>query len=291
MKRPVASLDDAETLRQLVRNLREGIYITNQDGEILDANPTCLEILGLESLEQARQVRVQDLVADPAEHSREQAIVEREGRVRSFELRLRRPSGEVRTVLDTNYSVYDGSTSRTVYHGIMVDITERKELERRLEEQSLRDPLTKRYNRRYLARLRERLEAPEARYGVLVVDIDDFKEYNDELGHQAGDDVLLRVGEFLSRSVRAEDAVMRWGGDEFLLLLFRETEEAVEEVARRLRESVAHNGLPPFSLGWSSRRPGESLEQAISRADHALLAVRAGERRRRIGALGRRTDE
>src|SRR5262249_17012879 len=120
----------------------------------------------------------------------------------------------------------------TVYHGIMVDITERKELERQLEEQSLRDPLTKCYNRRYLGRLRERLEAPEARYGVLVVDIDDFKDYNDQLGHQAGDEVLFRVGEFLTRSVRTEDAVVRWGGDEFLLLLFRETEEAVDEVAR-----------------------------------------------------------
>ncbi len=278
-KRPVRSLDDAETLRQLVRSLQEGIYITTEDGRILDANPAFLEILGFASLDEARRARVEDLIADPAEHRLQRAVVERDGGVRSYELRLRRTDGEIRTVLDTCYSARDPESGQTVFHGVLVDITHRKALEHRLEELSLRDPLTGCYNRRYLGRLRERMEAPSARFGVLVVDVDGFKSYNDRLGHQAGDEVLQRLAEFLGANVRAEDAVVRWGGDEFLLVLFRETAEAVEEVARRLQAGGAARDLPPFSIGWAAKTPGESVDQTIGRADQELLQVRAGERR------------
>ncbi len=281
MRRPVARLDDAETLRQLVRSLQEGIYITGEDGTILDANPAFLEIFGLSSLAEARRTRVQDKV-DPVQYRLEREVIALEGRVRSYELSVRRPDGEVRTVLDTCYSVLDGETGRTVYHGVLVDISHRKELEHRLEELSLRDPLTGCYNRRYLVRLRQRLETPAACFGALVVDVDDFKSYNDRLGHQAGDAILQRLAAFLAENVRAEDAVLRWGGDEFLLLLFRETDEAVEEVARRLRELGESAELPSFSIGWAARTAGESLDQTVARADHALLSVRSAERHRRV---------
>lgn len=279
MKRPVATLDDAETLRQLVRSLQEGIYITDQDGKILDANPACLEIFGLSSLEAARRSRIQDLV-DPVQYRLEREVIALEGRVRCYELSMRRPDGGQRTVLDTCTGVVDGE--RTLYHGVLYDISHRKALERRLEEMSLRDPLTGCYNRRYLVRLRQRLETREACFGALVLDVDDFKSYNDRLGHQAGDSILQHLAAFLGDNLRTEDAVVRWGGDEFLLLLFRETDEAVEEVARRLCQLRETEELPPFSIGWAARTAEETLDQTIARADHALLSVRARERHRRL---------
>src|SRR5262245_65907279 len=95
------SLQDPETLRLFIENLREGVYITNEAGEILDANPACLEILGVSSLAALRRYRVQDLFANPAQRVREMELLAREGEVRELEITLRRPDGEGRTVLDS----------------------------------------------------------------------------------------------------------------------------------------------------------------------------------------------
>ena len=274
------SLEDPETLRQFVANLREGIYITNQAGEILDANPACLEILGVSSLEELRLLRAQELFADPARRAEETARLAREGSVKEFELTLRRPDGEERTVLDTCHSVQDPDTGEVVYHGILVDITQRKQLERSFQEQSLRDPLTGCLNRRFLKEAEKRLLTCGA-WGAIVVDVDEFKKYNDEHGHQEGDEVLIRVSRFLQENARAEDAVVRMGGDEFLLLLLGATSYFVAEVGHRLRETAMAQGIPSFSVGWAAGRGADSLEQIIDHADRELLQIRLFERRTR----------
>jgi diguanylate cyclase (GGDEF)-like protein/PAS domain S-box-containing protein len=274
------SLEDPETLRQFVANLREGIYITNQAGEILDANPACLEILGVSSLEELRLLRAQELFADPSRRAEETARLAREGSVKEFELALRRPDGEERTVLDTCHSVQDPDTGEVLYHGILVDITPRKQLERSLQEQSLRDPLTGCLNRRFLKEAEKQLQTCDA-WGAIMVDVDNFKQYNDEHGHQEGDEVLLRVGRFLQQNARAGDAVVRMGGDEFLLLLLDANSQFVAKVGGRLREAALAQGLPSVSVGWATGHGGQSLEQTIDHADRELLQVRLLERRSR----------
>jgi diguanylate cyclase (GGDEF)-like protein/PAS domain S-box-containing protein len=273
------SLQDPETLRQLVDRLGEGIYITNERGEILDANPACLEILGVSSLEELRRYRAEDLFADPASRGVEKDVLARDGVLREFEFQIRRPDGEERTVLDTSYTVRDPDTGEMLYHGILVDITSRKELERRLQEMSIRDPLTGCYNRRHLADLARRLNGTAEVWGAIVIDIDHFKAYNDERGHQAGDEVLVSLARFLLRNARGEDAVVRMGGDEFALLLVGLPDPDAAGVARRLKESAAGTDLPAFTLGWAVRREDECLEQTIHRADQGLLAARTRERR------------
>jgi diguanylate cyclase (GGDEF)-like protein/PAS domain S-box-containing protein len=282
------SLEDPETLRQFVANLREGIYITNQAGEILDANPACLEILGVSSLEELRLLRAQELFADPSRRAEETARLAREGSVKEFELALRRPDGEERTVLDTCHSVQDPDTGEVLYHGILVDITPRKQLERSLQEQSLRDPLTGCLNRRFLKEAEKRLQTCDA-WGAIMVDVDNFKQYNDEHGHQEGDEVLMRVGHFLQQNARAGDAVVRMGGDEFLLLLLEANSPFVAKVGRRLREAAVAQGLPPFSVGWATGHGAQSLEETIDHADRELLQIRLFERlTREKQARGRR---
>ena len=167
------SLQDPETLRLFIENLREGVYITNEAGEILDANPACLEILGFSSLAELRRYRAQDLFADPAQRLREMEVLAREGEVRELELTLRRRDGEERTVLDSCYVMRDAETGRRLYHGILIDISGRKQLERRFREASLRDPLTGCYNRRFLGEVQKRLSAFET-WGTVVVDVDNF---------------------------------------------------------------------------------------------------------------------
>lgn len=274
------SLQDPETLRQLILSLREGIYITNSAGEILDANPAFLEIFGVSSLEELRKYNAQDLFADPAQRTRETEMLARDGEVRELELVLRRPDGQQRTVLDTCYQVRDPDSGTLVYHGILVDITQRKALESRCQEANLLDPLTGCFNRRYLNEVEKRLGEFHT-WGTVVVDVDNFKEYNDQFGHQAGDEVLIKVSRFLQQNARAEDAVVRMGGDEFLLLLLGASARYVAEVGQRLRETASDKGIPSFSVGWATRHGVESLERTIDHADRELLQIRLFERRSR----------
>ncbi len=274
------SLEDPETLRLFIQNLREGIYITNDAGEILDANPACLEIFGVSTVDDLRTLRAQDLLADPAQRAQEAELLDREGEVREFELVIRRPDGEERTVLDSCHAVRDAETGQVLYHGILIDISGRKQLESRFHEASLRDPLTGCYNRRFLLEVEKRLASFET-WGTIVVDVDNFKEYNDDFGHQKGDEVLMKVSRFLQQNARSEDAVVRMGGDEFLLLLLGASARYVAEVGQRLRLTAAERGVPSFSLGWANRHGAESLERTIDHADRELLQIRLFERRSR----------
>lgn len=278
------SLEDPETLRLFIQNLREGVYITNDAGEILDANPACLEIFGVAAVEELRNYQAQDLFADPGQRARETELLARDGAVQEFEFVIRRPDGEQRTVLDTCHAVRDEGTGEVLYHGILIDISGRKQLESRFHEASLRDPLTGCYNRRFLQDVQKGLTVLDT-WGAIVVDVDNFKEYNDDFGHQAGDEVLVKVSRFLQQNARAEDAVVRMGGDEFLLLLRGASARYVAEVGQRLRSTAAGGNVPAFSIGWATRHGSESLERTIDHADRELLQIRLFERRSRQKSL------
>ncbi|HUE89021.1 MAG TPA: sensor domain-containing diguanylate cyclase [Vicinamibacterales bacterium] len=279
------TLDDPEILREFVRNLREGIYISSTSGRILDANPAFLEMIGVGSIDELDSVPAQALVAHPEQRQRELELLERDGTVREFELLIRRVDGELRTVLDTTYVFSDPITGERRYHGILVDITARKQLESQLIELSIRDPLTGCYNRRYLAEAQKRmLTHPNEHWGCIFMDIDHFKQYNDRHGHQSGDDVLVKMSRFLMRQVRAEEAVVRIGGDEFVILLRGDQGSYTESVAKRLQVAALRTAPVPFSLGWAVREPGEVLERMLGRADANLLEVRVIERAPRSAA-------
>lgn len=271
-------LRDPAVLADFVRNLREGIYVTTADGRILDANSAFLRMFGVSSLRHLRRFTAERLLVDPARRAEELAILARDGGVREFELEIRRPDGEVRTVVDTAYQRVDEVTGETVYHGILVDISERKELERQLREAAIRDALTGCYNRHYLREQERCLEAADARWGVIVTDVDRFKEYNDRFGHQTGDRVLQQLARFLMVAVRTDDAVIRLGGDEFLVLVRGPAAAATEEVVQRLRQQGSGAAPVSFSLGWAVRHDAERLEQTIRRADRQLILVRGRER-------------
>jgi len=269
------SLDDIETLRLLARNLGEGIYISEPDGRILDANPAFLDIFGVSAIEELGRVHAAQLYAEPARRAEWLQLLERHGAVRDFEWELVRPDGAHRVVRDTSYMVTDAATGERFLHGILVDISARTLLERQLREQLTRDALTGCYNRRFLLDLALQLQRdPTATWGVIFLDIDHFKLYNDTHGHHEGDTVLTRIARFLMRQVRADEPVVRMGGDEFLVLLQGASADRTEEVARRLQMAAARSAPVAFSLGWAVRASGEALDSTISRADHSMIAVR-----------------
>jgi diguanylate cyclase (GGDEF)-like protein/PAS domain S-box-containing protein len=278
-QRRFRSLSDPHTLSELALRLKEGIYITTLDGEIIDANPAFLEMFGVDSLEDLKGQRTSDFVK-PEVRAREMALLEREGSVRDIEFQLTRRDGEIRTVVDSAFLSVDPETGEKYCHGILVDITHRKELQTQLLELSIRDPLTGCYNRRYLNTVTRQCEAqPKGEWGCIYLDIDHFKQYNDTNGHAEGDSVLVKMARFLMRHVRAEEAVVRVGGDEFLVVLCDSGLDQIDHVAARLRAAAPTSAPVPFSMGWAARKNEESFEETMVRADRRLLAVRVDERR------------
>lgn len=274
-RRSVRSLNDPETLKLLIRSIGEGIYITDSKGRFLDANAALLDIFGMPSLEELQRYEVPQLLADPARRKEELSILANAGSVREFELEIVRPDGLRRTVLDTTYQVRDPETGEVAYHGVLFDITRRKELEDRLREQLTRDALTGCYNRRFLFDLEQDFrDGGETRWGCIFIDIDHFKSYNDRHGHASGDQVLQRMARFLMREVRSDEPVIRLGGDEFLIVLAGVNSTRTPSIAERLRQAAARSAPVAFSLGWAMREGEETFEQTIERADHVLINVR-----------------
>ena len=286
------SLNDSESLRSLVANLREAIYITNARGDILDGNPAFFALLGVRSLEDLHTYGANELVVDPSRRVTELEQITRDGYVRDFEMQLVRPDGTLLTVLDTVYMVQDPDSNEMICHGILVDITQRKKMEEELRQQSMRDPLTGCFNRRYLAEMDGQLSPSDSPWGCLFIDVDHFKQYNDQFGHQMGDNTLIRMSRFLMRQVRAEEPVIRVGGDEFVILLRGASQAQTMMVARRMQSAALRTAPVPFSLGWAWREPAENLTSTIHRADQNLLAVRVIERTpTRITGTVRREDD
>jgi diguanylate cyclase (GGDEF)-like protein len=123
-------------------------------------------------------------------------------------------------------------------------------------------------------------------FAVFCVDLDGFKAVNDELGHDAGDELLRAVAVRLRGRIRHSDTLARMGGDEFLVVLSDATIETTERVARRLQE-VGHDTAPvSFTLGWAARNGTETFEETVNRADHSLIDVRVEQR---PGRFTRRT--
>ena len=157
-------------------------------------------------------------------------------------------------------------------------------LREKLHDQSIRDPLTGLYNRRFLeATLEQELHRSGRHHtglGVIMADIDKFKVFNDSFGHTAGDIVLKEVAALLRRSVRTEDIVCRYGGEEFLIVLPDASLESVSERAEQLRDAIAKLDLQhaghalgkvTASFGISFSQDGVLTPEILLRyADEAL---------------------
>jgi len=153
---------------------------------------------------------------------------------------------------------------------------ERVSLFQRVHELTLTDPLTGLGNRRKLEIVLEHAFAA-ARRGqpltVVMIDIDGFKEFNDTRGHLAGDDVLRRFADCLRNQVRGADLVVRYGGDEFLLVMAGATAEAAETTLTRIRAHLEDDIR--FTAGTAEYSPLlGSPHEIVDHADRALYAVR-----------------
>lgn len=171
-------------------------------------------------------------------------------------------------------------------------------LQETLQAQSIRDPLTHLYNRRYmeasLEREISRAKRNDQPLSVIMLDIDHFKKFNDTYGHEAGDLLLSEFGQLISRNVRAEDIGCRYGGEEFVLILPGADPGVARYRAEALRIAVKalalqYNNLPlssvTISVGYATF-PDTSADpgKLVRAADLALYRAKSGGRDRVVAA-------
>lgn len=147
-----------------------------------------------------------------------------------------------------------------------------------LTELSNRDPLTQLYNRRAL------FNFPEQRGDLIILfDLDNFKSINDQFGHDIGDQVLLSVSQRLTAALRAEDLVVRWGGEEFLIVIRRVNDVGIDVIKNKIRDAIIHTPFPNIEVnasGGAVYMAGrtDTWQDAIQRADDLLYQAKQGGR-------------
>jgi diguanylate cyclase (GGDEF)-like protein len=167
------------------------------------------------------------------------------------------------------------------------------------EKMALRDKLTGLYNRHALERFIAQLHPASAKnadnkYGIILVDIDHFKRFNDTHGHSAGDKVLVQIANTLLEMVRTVDKVIRFGGEEILILLPRASSEGTAIVAQKISRAIdkkpfhiQENSDPvhvTVSIGYSAHPPDKrSFQEVLDTADRSLYTAKARGRNKVVG--------
>jgi diguanylate cyclase (GGDEF)-like protein/PAS domain S-box-containing protein len=161
-----------------------------------------------------------------------------------------------------------------------------------LQHKVFLDPLTDLANRRYVE-MNLQVKANEMsrygwQFGVIMMDIDNFKDVNDRYGHDIGDEALKMISRTLLYSSRSTDIIGRWGGEEFLAVIANTNKHKLHDIAERYRLLVERSSLPlgseklclTISAGGTLSEPYESHEAVIKRADKMLYASKAAGRNR-----------
>jgi diguanylate cyclase (GGDEF)-like protein/PAS domain S-box-containing protein len=308
-----------EQFRLLAETSSDMISRHTLEGRYLYVSPACRYLLGYEPEDLVGRTAYDFIHPDDHEAVRaaHESILER-ATIYTISYRIRHRDGHHMWFETTSRTVPGGEPdAEPEIHASSRDVTERKlaesrirELARHLEEANRRlrqanlvlkelaatDPLTGVANRRELderlvleLRRATRAEAP---LSILFLDMDRFKEYNDRFGHPAGDELLVRLGGMLTRLMRSSDAVARFGGEEFVILLPETDEAGALILAEKLRSSIASTLAArahiTASLGAATARPDPDRQtdfrtearRLLMDADRALYeSKRAGRNR------------
>ena len=269
------------------------VYEPGVDGQCLYISPSIERVLGYAQHEWIEDGGLWDRLLHPEDADRviaAEADCASSGEALVQEYRIARADAQVIWIRD-EMTVVRGSEGDAppLFYGVFLDVTDRKRMEAELERLALYDPLTGMPNR---ALFSDRLKHAIERRGrteaaaVYFLDLDRFKRINDSLGHGAGDDVLREVAARIERTLRPDDTVARFGGDEFTVLCesVGGVLEAVgvadrlqREISRPLRAGGAELRLTA-SIGIALAEPGDSVDCARLVEDSDAAMYRAKER-------------
>lgn len=168
-----------------------------------------------------------------------------------------------------------------------------KALNETLKDLSNKDPMTNTYNRRYFSEISQKYLTLSKRnshnLSILILDIDYFKKINDSYGHNVGDKVIITLANCLKKYVRESDIVSRFGGEEFVILLYNVSEESTSQIAENIRKNIEYLNITTdkgninftVSIGvayYDEIRDEKNLDKTLTRADHALYKAKNSTR-------------
>jgi len=282
---------DKRQLQSLI-DLQKNIVVLT-DGKVLKfANRFFFETFNYESLEQfvgvhacicdlfIRDERFFHLGKVPPGRTWLSALMETRATKRIVKMLDREGTPRIYTVA---VNAIAGDRYVVTFTDISLTITNQRELEQRAS----RDKLTDAYNREFLDanfyQLCRSARAQQKLLGIIMVDLDHFKRINDTYGHNRGDEVLRTVVSITRQAIRQEDLVIRWGGEEFLLLLLVDSIESLAIVAEGIRERIAtavfeEVGQVTASFGLTLYCEGDDLTSTVARSDKALYEAKASGR-------------
>ena len=284
-----------DIFRDLLDNLADGVYFTDMEGRITYWNNGAERISGFTRLEVMGKRCSDNLLVHVDGHGQPicnsgcplKATIG-DGQPRKAEIFLHNKDGSRVPVRVRSSLVKDESGASTGAVVVFTDNTVTSQMAERLarmEELALLDPLTGLPNRRYLeshitSRLGE-LRRNGWIFGVLFMDIDDFKPVNDKFGHEIGDRVLRMVARTLDANCRSFDVVGRWGGEEFVAVIHNVDERALEEIGERFRVLVGQSVLTEasslrvtLSIGGAQASSADTVESVLHRADTNLYRAK-----------------
>ncbi len=275
LQRAFQALNESEArASDLLQESRGFVFLHDANGVLLMVNPAAAEVLG-QSPEQLIGSSFREFIAGAGREAFD-AYLHRVGALQQDEgtFLIRAKDGTHRHWrFSSRVSVRAKSSSYVI--GQAVDVTDQVRQSEQLRQENLRDALTGAFNRRYLDVFERDNDA--SRWGVINIDLDHFKQINDRQGHERGDQVLIGIARFLEDQVRDIDAVVRAGGDEFVVLLKDASEALVEALLNRLRRDAA-SAPCAFSLGAALRDEDETLSSTLARADSQMYSARRSAR-------------
>lgn len=285
--------DRNQQLRDILSACPLGVaVVSRQDWRRLFVNQHLVDMFKAPSVEAFREQDLKSSWVDAAEFARASSNIERNVDHVDFEAERRCFDGSTIWVLmNSRPIVFEGEPARVFWHN---DITKRKRMENELRRMATTDTVTGLPNRRHLLSLvireAKRQSRSRSSFGLLMVDLDNFKIINDTHGHACGDRVLRQVAQLCQATVRDIDTLGRVGGEEFAVLAPDTDEKGVRCLAERLRQVVADTDIEvepdcrlrvTISVGatlFSSE--DNTIDVTLARADKALYEAKDAGRNR-----------
>lgn len=233
--------------RSMFENSTLGMFQTTESGMYLNANQALADLYGYASPEALigylNNISTQLYVSDSRRDEFTEAV-RRHGRVQHFESQVYKQDGQQIWISENAHAVHDAEGEILYYEGTVEDITERKNNEHIIRQQAVTDNLTGLLNRHAfsgkLASLIAEADKAQRKIAIAFIDLDHFKLINDTLGHRAGDKLLEKIAQRLIQCTRPTDAIVRFGGDEFVMLYpgLRSADDA-EPLLARVMETIS----------------------------------------------------
>ena len=258
----------------------------DSDGVIVVFNPAAERLLGYSTERVIGRMNIRDLYSSEEEAKKvKRSMIAGEGRLEGYEASL---VASDKRIVPIRLSAAMLGQGRSI--GFFHDMTQQKNLEASLKKLSITDDLSGLYNQRYFYSQLAKEMARAKRYGnqlsLICIDLDGFKQVNDQLGHLEGDQVVRQIGVVLNRGLRDSDQAFRYGGDEFMLLLPNTTADHARSLAERVRQAFNAECMysPDFfndngiivsvSMGIATSFGEEPVDHFIQQADLAMYQAK-----------------